>query len=291
MALEQVMVNKAKSSNSSEIDKLEEEIKALEAEQAKALAPEEEETTEEETAEETKPEDNPDEQETKKDDDKKLSAEEETFKKRYGDLRRHLQEKEKEWQAQLERVQAAPTERPTSEEDLKAWVEANPEIASIIESIADKKAEDRFKEAEVSIKNLDEERFKLQREKAEANIRKAHKDYDDLSNDDKFHEWAAEQPKVIQAALYDDPDDWQSVIRVIDMYKADKGLNKEAIKEAERNASKAVDTKGDGSKPQGKKQTKWSESKVANLSIDQYVEFESEIEEAMRKGEFIYDMR
>ena len=34
--------------------------------------------------------------------------EERTFKKRYGDLRRHLSEKEKEWEAKLEAAKAQP---------------------------------------------------------------------------------------------------------------------------------------------------------------------------------------
>ena len=43
-------------------------------------------------------------EETKtQEDDSELSAEEKSFKKRYGDLRRHMQEKEKEWN---ERIQA-----------------------------------------------------------------------------------------------------------------------------------------------------------------------------------------
>ena len=43
-----------------------------------------------------------------KEDDSNLSAEEKSFKKRYGDLRRHMQQKEKEWE---EKLSAAPTKQ------------------------------------------------------------------------------------------------------------------------------------------------------------------------------------
>ena len=36
---------------------------------------------------------------------KTLSGEEKSFKKRYGDLRRHIQKKEKEWEEKLETLQ------------------------------------------------------------------------------------------------------------------------------------------------------------------------------------------
>src|SRR5210317_187183 len=56
------------------------------------------------------------------------TAEEKTFKKRYGDLRRHMQEKEQEFQSQLDELKkqlesAARKEikLPKSEEDLEKW--------------------------------------------------------------------------------------------------------------------------------------------------------------------------
>ena len=40
---------------------------------------------------------------------------------------------------------------------------------------------------------------------------------------DTFHDWAEEQPKWVQDALYENADDPASVVRVIDLYKSDKG--------------------------------------------------------------------
>ena len=78
--------------------------------------------------------------------DEDLSAEEKNFKKRYGDLRRHTQEKEKEFQAQLDKLTSqldAATKNelvlPKSEDEVEAWAKKYPDIAGIVEAIADKR--------------------------------------------------------------------------------------------------------------------------------------------------------
>ena len=81
------------------------------------------------------------------------SSEEKTFKKRYGDLRRHTQEKEREFQKQLEELKSQldtatrkEMQLPKSDEDLEAWAKEYPDVAAIIETIAAKKAQEQSKE-------------------------------------------------------------------------------------------------------------------------------------------------
>ena len=62
------------------------------------------------------------------------------------------------------------------------------------------------------------------KEKAEAELMKLHPDFMDIREDDKFHDWADEQPKWVQDALYENVDDAKSVARVIDLYKIDTGI-------------------------------------------------------------------
>ena len=76
--------------------------------------PEEVEEVEEEEAEAEAPEVQEDEE-----DDSNLSREEKSFKKRYGDLRRHMAEKEKEWKEKLNvasTVQSDSIRAPKSDE-------------------------------------------------------------------------------------------------------------------------------------------------------------------------------
>ena len=70
-----------------------------------------------------------------------------TFKQRYGDLRRHQQEQKKQFDAKLAALEAklekaAKNELvlPKTDEELEAWTKEYPDIAAIIETIADKKS-------------------------------------------------------------------------------------------------------------------------------------------------------
>ena len=78
-----------------------------------------------------------------------LDAEEKTFKKRYGDLRRFTQKKEEEYNARIrdleDKVSLKAREAiqlPKSDEELAAWSKEYPEVAKVIETIASKKAKE-----------------------------------------------------------------------------------------------------------------------------------------------------
>ena len=84
--------------------------------------------------------------------DKNLSREEKSFKKRYGDVRRHMQQKEKEWEEKFTALEARLGQEnirpPKSDEDIETWAAEYPDVASIVETIAAKKAQEMFNKAE-----------------------------------------------------------------------------------------------------------------------------------------------
>ena len=185
-------------------------------------------------------------------DDTELSAEEKNFKKRYGDLRRHSQKKEEEefnakieaLEAQLSKAAKQELVLPKTDEELEAWSKEYPDVASIIETIADKKSKKAAKDLEKRMAELEELRVNAHKEKAEAELVKIHPDFIEIRQDDAFHTWAEAQPKWVQDALYENVDDAQSVARVIDLYKVDKGItNKKKAKPAEKAAASSVKTK------------------------------------------------
>ena len=85
-------------------------------------------------------------------DDSNLSREEKSFKKRYGDLRRHMSEKENEWKERLsaleKRMEGENIRPPKSSEDIEQWASKYPDVAGIVETIAAKKAQEMFSKAE-----------------------------------------------------------------------------------------------------------------------------------------------
>jgi len=224
------------------------------------------------------------------------NAEEKTFKKRYGDLRRHMQEKEKEFQGQLEELKKqldSATRKemklPKSEEDLEKWVKEYPDVAAIIETIAIKKAKEQSKSLEDKMKAVDDMQYTAKKEKAEAELMRLHPDFGDIRDSDDFHEWAEDQPKWIQDALYENDNDAMSAARAIDLYKADKGITTK--KPSSKDAAKSVDTRNSRSKPQDNEASTYlRESQVHKMSPQEYEKRSDEIMEAIRSGKFIYDM-
>jgi hypothetical protein len=237
------------------------------------------------------PEENEEEQEKVAEvkEEPKLTKEEESFKKRYGDLRRHMAEKEKEWEAKFEALKTqSPTSiiPPKSDEDLGDWIKKYPDIAGIVSALVEK----QMQGTKESVKELDNLRWETKKERAESEIRKAHNDWDELKNADEFHDWVEEQPKWVQDALFEQIDDSRAVVRVLDLYKADKGLTKQAQKEDARKAAGFVKptTKAAVDKDEGG--FMFSESQVAKMSDKEYEKNEAKILEAMRTGKFNYDM-
>jgi len=264
------------------IEDEEEEIKRLEAQQRG----EESESIEEETSktEET----NAEVEETT------LSAEERSFKKRYGDLRRHMQEKEKEWNDKFEifekRMKKESIVPPKSDEDIEQWAKQYPDVAGIVETIAAKKAQEMFSKADARLQELDKAQSEAERIKAENAIRKSHEDFDELRSSDEFHNWAEEQPKWVQDALYENADDPASVVRVIDLYKGDKGLTKTAKKAKARDAASTVTRRTKTSVDIDDANDTIRESEVARMSDKEFEQRADEINKAIRSGKFVYDV-
>lgn len=229
-------------------------------------------------------------------DNSHLSAEEKTFKQRYGDVRKHLAEKEKEYQARIEeletRLKKGPQgiRPPKSDEDIEQWASQYPDVASIVETIAAKKAKELFSKAESRFQELDRIQYETERNQSENRIRSAHSDFDQLRDSDKFHNWAAEQPKWVQDALYENSDDPDSVIRVIDLYKVDNGKTpsdyKKKAKEAAKTVTKGQRTKVDADGSEGV----FRESQVAKMSAKEYEANAEAIDESIRAGKFVYDL-
>ena len=226
------------------------------------------------------------------------NAEEKTFKKRYGDLRRHSQEKEREFKkeldnlkSQLEKATKQEIRLPKSEEELETWAKDYPDVAKIIETIAIKKAKEQSLQLEERIKNIDEMSAEALKDKAEAELMKIHPDFSDIRNSDDFHEWADEQPKWVQDALYENDNDAKSAARAIDLYKADRNIGKSDKGKSDKIAAKSFETKSEKTTPSTNADVKRIlESEVQKMSAEEYEKNSDMIMEAIRSGNFVYDI-
>ena len=235
------------------------------------------------------------EEEKKAEPEVELSDEEKSFKTRYGDVRRHIAAKEKEYNAKIKELedQLGKTEKlvpPKSDEDLQAWVDKYPDVAGMVETIADKRAKQMFDKANIQLEELNKAKEEATRGQAENAIREAHSDFDQLRDSDEFHNWVEEQPKWVQNALYENTDDAASVVRVIDLYKIDNGLTKADKKSKTKAAASLVD-KGSKTKVDASESgDKIRESDIAKMSDREYEKNADKIKEAHLSNKIIYDL-
>jgi len=227
------------------------------------------------------------------------NAEEKSFKKRYGDLRRHQQEKEKELAAKIDALQSQLSEAtkkeinlPKSDEDIEAWAAKYPDVAAIVETIAIKKAKEQAAVLEERVKAVDELQMNASREKAEAELLRYHPDFEDIRETDDFHNWVNEQPQSIQDALYENASDARTAARAIDLYKADKNITtKKKTKTTDKDAARSVNARNSRSKPDTSDGSRAIlESEVQKMSAQEYEKMSDEIMEAIRTGNFVYDL-
>jgi len=229
------------------------------------------------------------------------NAEERSFKKRYGDLRRHAQKKEDDLQKQIEGLRTqldSATKKqiklPKSEEELEEWSNEYPDVAKIVETIAIKKAQEQSKALEERIKKVDAMQDDALREKAEVLLLKKHPDFAELRDEDSFHNWVDEQPEWVQKALYENEHDANSAARAIDLYKADMGIttNKVTKKEQEKNAAKSTSniSRSSSNIDTSSEIGTYKESDVDSMTDRQYEKEHDKIVAAIKSGKFIYDL-
>lgn len=216
-----------------------------------------------------------------------------SWEKRYGDLRRHTQQqmadkdrKLQEMQMQLEKATKGQIKFPKTDEEIEQWSRKYPEVAKIVDTIARKRANEALEEGEKRMASLKEFETKLSRKDAEQQLLKLHPDFGEIRQRKDFHDWVALQPQHIQDSLYKNNTDAYAAARSIDLYKADIQRQK---KQDPKSAAKAVGRTGAAQAPVGGK-AKFRESDVARMSDQEYDKYEDQILEAMRSGNFVYDL-
>jgi|TARA_R100001129_G_C5314321_1_gene246044 hypothetical protein len=228
-----------------------------------------------------------------------LNPEEKTFKKRYGDLRRYTQQKEDEYKKEILKLreQVANTvgkdiSLPKSEDELADWSAKYPDVAQVIETIATKKAKELDSSLEERMKIIAEKEAHADRAKAEAELMSAHPDFDEIRNDQNFHDWVETQPELIKQALYENESDAKAAARAIDLYKSDMGISQTKKTFSSKDAAKSV-SKGTSANPaptKEKQSNQFKESQVAKMTAQQFEKNEEAIMSAIRSGDFIYDV-
>ena len=268
--------SRSQRTNLDKVEDLEKEIEALEIEnKAPASAPQEGEETQEEVVK-----------------TEGLSKEEgDNWKKRYSDLRKHMATKEKEWGQRLGELEAkastsANQSVPQTKEEIEKWIKKFPDIARIVRGIAKEESEATGQEIGSRVKELEELKTQINLEKAKNDLLKRHPDFDEISESEAFIEWVDKSPKWVQTAIYDDLD-VDSAASAIDLYKLKNGIKP---KNTEKLAAAAVKSRSNTTPIDDESKTWLSESKVQKMNYREFEKREAEILEAQASGKFIYDL-
>ena len=237
--------------------------------------------------------------EEKADNETPDTAEERSFKKRYGDLRRHQQEQKSDFEEQIKSLKSelkststGDMELPSTEEEIAEWASKYPQVANIMQTMALKAAKDQNETLSSRMKEIDDLQLSANKGKAEAKLLQIHPDFEEIREQDEFHDWVDAQPKWVQDSLYHNEADATSAARAIDLYKLDAGITKKnkAKKGNSRGAAQEVSSRGGSSPTEGSGEQQFLESDVAAMTINTYEENQDAIAKAMRSGNFIYDV-
>lgn len=232
-----------------------------------------------------------------------MNSEEESFKKRYGDLRRHMNEVQRQKDAEIQELKEQvanagkkQVQYPKTREEVQAWMQKYPDVAGIIETIVLSKTDERVKEVNGELSRLKQAAKQAEAEGAYKKLLAEHPDFDDLRNDPNFHAWINDQPKYIQDALYKNNTDVRAASRAIDLYKYENGLNskKTTKRDVSRAAAESVNSRSSStSRPNGSQRVKYSESMIEEKSRTDpnwFEKHEADIMESIRAGNFDYDI-
>ena len=204
--------------------------------------------------------------------------------------RKTVEDEEKELE-ELKQEQSA--EEDKAQKAIEDNIEPDNAEERTFKTIAIKKAKEQAEDLETKMKEINNLQTLAKKEKAEAELFSIHPDFEDIRSTDDFHQWAEEQPKWVQEALYENETDARSAARAIDLYKVDKDMIVPKSKKTSNNKSAAeqVNTRNKKSNPENKQNSsQWRESTVDKMSADEYEKNSEEIMEAIRSGKFIYDL-
>ena len=112
-----------------------------------------------------------------------------------------------------------------------------------------------------------------------------HPDFFELRETEEFLQWLEEQPASISNGITQNNTDSKWAVRVVDLYKADKGLVKSRKKQSKSN-DKAADFVPTKNKVVTNTKTDriWTTDEISRLRPDQFDKLEKELEQANREG-------
>lgn len=236
------------------------------------------------------------------------SKEEESWKKRYSDLRRYASQKEAELQKEIEDREKKLSEKAAREEGVLPkvvdketvlkWKRDYPDVFGIVASINQEVTEAATSDIKKKLEDIEAERLELSKTRAMNEVLAAHPDFMDLRETDEFQNWLSEHgdlalagdpiSEAIHYALWENDTDSRAAIRAINIYKAEK--NKKPTRKSEEDIASGGRRSNAQAPAESDGKRRYKESEIEKMSSREYDQFEDDIDAARREGRIIYDI-
>jgi len=229
------------------------------------------------------------------------SVDEEVWKKRYGDLRRHSDQvqnetksKVAELERKLEQALRGQLKAPKSDEDVELWMREYPEFAGILETIVQNRIKEATSQTEAKLSQVEFKQKELDAKEAFMYLKDLHPDLNKLlAKDSDFRKWLDKQPEKYKNKM--NSLDVEEASLVISKYKAEnKKSSKSKVDEddfQDKDAAKVVRNRSVVEEPDADAgDYEFSESQIQKNGSRFYIANEAAIESAIRRGKFLYDL-
>jgi hypothetical protein len=228
------------------------------------------------------------------------SEPEHDYKKRYDDLKKHYDSKVSEFKEEIGSLRKAMQDRavemprgvtpPRTQEELEEFKERYPDVFDVVQTVASMQTESQVSKLREEIGTIKEREKELEKQKAYEELLRLHPDFDDIKSTKEFLEWLEEQPSTIADGIYKNNTDARWAGRVVDLYKADTGLNKPKKKRQESAADAVTKTPArEVSTNANDGKRFFRASQIAKMKPWEFEKLEAEIDAARAEGRVDYN--
>ena len=218
------------------------------------------------------------------------------YKKRYDDLKSHYDRKQNENTQKLQEIEAklkiaeknkamANYTPPKTDDELKQFKQKYPDVYDVVETISQKQATKQVESLQKEVETLRKREDDLVIQSAFRELITAHSDFNEIKDTPDFLQWLDGQPPSISDGVTKNNKDSKWAIRVLDLYKADKGLSNSKPKSNVSAASSVTRTKAKSVNVDGNTNKKvWKASEIQKMNASVYEKYEKEIDLAFKEG-------
>lgn len=223
------------------------------------------------------------------------------YKKRYDDLKKHYDSKVNEFKEEIANLRTAMNNRavemprgvtpPRTQEELEEFKERYPDVFEVVQTVASIQTESQVAKLRDEIGTIKEREQQLEKQKAYEELLRLHPDFDEIKTTDEFLKWLEEQPQTLSDGIYKNNTDARWAARVVDLYKADAGLNKPKKSKRQESAADAVTktaAREVATDPNAGKKV-FKASQIAKMKPWEFEKLESEIDSARAEGRIDYN--